>query len=87
MGLQNDFAEEGPFHNKPLISQRVPFGCKIISQRSAIFARGSFGLQNFAGLCNSLLLILFGSLRPSFTSFVIPPKLDHSKSLRYIKIT
>ena len=59
MGLRNCFAEEDPFRSKPLISQRVPFGCEIISQRMVVFAGGYFGLRNFAGHWNFLFLSSF----------------------------
>ena len=49
MGLRNCFIEEGPFRSKPLISQWVPFGCEIISQRMVVFPGGYFRLRNFAG--------------------------------------
>ena len=32
VGLRNHFAAEGHFRNQPLISQRAPCGCEIISQ-------------------------------------------------------
>ena len=48
MRLRNGFAAEGPFRNQPLISQQAPCGCEIILQQMAIFAKGYFGLRNFA---------------------------------------
>ena len=47
MGLRNYFAKKGPFHNKPLISQRVPFGCEIILQRMTVFTGGLFWAAKF----------------------------------------
>ena len=47
-GLRNYFPAEGYFRSQPLISQRAPKGCEIISQQMAIFAGAYFGLRNFA---------------------------------------
>ena len=40
LGLQNDFAEEGLFHNKTSSSQRGAFGSEIISE-GGFFRRGA----------------------------------------------
>ena len=63
MGLQNDFSMKGPFRNQALISQRASWGCEIISQPMAIFARASFGLRNFADHEFSLAIELLLTLR------------------------
>ena len=52
------------------------------------FRRGlSWAAKSLRPLNFSCSWALFGSLRPSFTFFAIPPKLDYSKNLSYIKIT
>ena len=75
------------FAANPWFRSESLLDAKLFRRGGPFSQGGSFGLRNLAGLYNYLLLILFGSLRPSFTSFVIPPKLDHSKSLSYLKIT
>ena len=42
--LRNYFAMEGYFRSQPLISQRAPKACEIISQEMAIFTGAYFGL-------------------------------------------
>ena len=44
VGLRNHFATEGYFRSQPLISQRAPKACEIISQEMAIFTGAYFGL-------------------------------------------
>ena len=52
------------------------------------FRRGlSWAAKSLRPLNFSCSWALFGSLRPSFPFFAIPPKLDYSKNLSYIKIT
>ena len=79
--MRAHFATNPWFHSKSLLAAKL-------FRRGWPFLQGAtLGCEISQATEISCFWAPFGFLRPSFTSFAIPPKLDHSKSLSYIKIT